>query len=654
MTFSSIPLPQLVGPLRLLLRYSLIVLLLQSCVRAMLAMIHADRVNPLGAWFEIAVTGLRVDLIALGWALALPLLLLPLCAWRPGAAAWAGISRCWLTVVLAATVMLEAASPGFLREYEVRPNRLFLDYLERMQEVLPMLWQAFRGSLLFGIAATAATLLLGWRWFALPAEQRALPARQLLLWPVLIVVCALMIRSSLMHRPANPALFAKWNDTLVNQIALNGAYSLGYAVYATRHEADVARIYDPLEEAELLEWIRRETGAARSAAHPLWRRLAPSSVRARPLNLVVVVEESLGAGFSARLGGEGLTPRLDEWSSQGWWFTQLYATGTRSARGLEAIVAGFPPSPMQSVLKLPKAQTRFATLASVLGSAGYRSEFIYGGESHFDNMRGFFLGNGFDAVIDQGDYPQPEFRGTWGVSDEDLFARVQTRTEALHAGGQPYFVLAVTSSNHTPFEYPAGHIEPVGAANTVHNAIRFADHALGKYLDQAARSEYFRDTLILVVADHDVRVYGDDIVPLQRFRVPGLLLGADTRPRTIDSIASQIDLAPTLLSVMGVDAFAPFPGRDLTRTLPEFGVKDGPTPRAVMQFNDRFACLQPGLLSVLLPGGAVQQYRVGADDSQTPLEQAAAGAREHPLSEVHMPAWIYQTGAYNEPNEQLD
>lgn len=102
-------------------------------------------------------------------------------------------------------------------------------------------------------------------------------------------------------------------------------------------------------------------------------------------------------------------------------------------------------------------------------------------------MRGFFLGNGFDAVIDQGDYPQPEFRGTWGFRMR-IFARVQTRTEALHAGGQPYFVLAFTSSNHTPFEYPAGHIEPVGAANTVHNAIRFADHALGKYLDQAARS----------------------------------------------------------------------------------------------------------------------------------------------------------------------
>lgn len=638
------------GPIELLVRYSALSLFVVFLSRIGIVLLNSDRFSSIGRWWQVFAIGLRVDLIMLGWALALPVLLLPLCLSRHTDKVWAGLSRAWLTAFISITVMLEAASPGFLREYEVRPNRLFLDYLERLQEVAPMLWVGFRGWLVFALAATITAPLVAWRLFALSDERWKLSARQIVAWPLLIVLCVVMIRSSLMHRPANPALFARWNDTLVNQVALNGAYTLGYAIYSMRHEASVADLYGPMAEQKILDFLQRDLGIeTASSMLGTWRNQKPLQERARPLNVIVVVEESLGAGFSAALNGEGLTPRLDEWSSKGWWFTQLYATGTRSARGLEAIVAGFPPSPMQSVLKLSRSQFGFATLASALDSSGYRSEFIYGGESHFDNMRGFFLGNGFDAVIDQGDFESPMFRGTWGVSDEDLFKRVHARAQQLNAGSEPYFLLAFTSSNHTPFEYPEGHINPDGEPRSVRNAVRFADHALGKFLDEASTSAYFKDTLVLVVADHDVRVYGDEIIPLQRFRVPALLIGADVRPLVIDSIASQIDLAPTLLSAMGVSADIPFPGRDLTRTLPELGVRDGPEPRAVMQFNDRFACLKPGLLSVLLPGGEVRQYQIDRNGMQSRVAEIDPNVSDHLLAEVHLAQWLYETGAYLEP-----
>lgn len=639
------------APLRLMLACALVLLCTFSAVRVLLIWIYAERIAALGAWSELLLIGVRVDLIAIGWALAVPVLLLPLCAARSGTLLWARIARIWFALVLVLVVLLEVASPGFLAEYEVRPNRLFIDYLDRPQEVLPMLWGGFRASLLIGVALTVVAGIAAWRYLRVPPARAAAHPKLLLLWPVLIAVCVLMIRSSLAHRPANPALFARWDDSLVNEVALNGLFTLGHAAYAMRHEADVAEKYGALSDDELLLRLRDDPRfRAGTAAYPTWREQAPSVSRGHLLNLIVIVQESFGAGFSKALGGRDLAPRLDEWSKRGWWFRQLYATGTRSARGLEAIVAGFPPSPAQSVLKLPGAQTGFTTLASVLAEEGFYNEFIYGGESHFDNMRGFFLGNGFNAVIDQKDYPDPLFRGSWGVSDEDLLNRLHARASALSRNREPYFLLAFTSSNHTPFEYPDGHIEPVGErADTVENAVRFADHALGKYLDVAASADYFRNTLILVVADHDVRVYGDDIIPLERFRIPGLLLGAGVVPKQIDSIASQIDLAPTLLSVMGVTAHIPFPGRDLTTVLPEFGIHDGPTPRALMQFNDRFACLEPGMLRVLLPGGSVRSYRVQADGSQTVADQGHPEAREHLLTEVHLPVWLYENGGYRRP-----
>ena len=127
-----------------------------------------------------------------------------------------------------------------------------------------------------------------------------------------------------------------------------------------------------------------------------------------------MLEESLGAGFVKQLGGLPITPNLDRLADHGIWFDQLYATGTRSVRGIEAVVAGFPPTPALSVVKLSKAQQHFATLASVLQRSGYRSEFVYGGESHFDNMRGFFLGNGFNTRRRSPGLRDAEVRGQLG------------------------------------------------------------------------------------------------------------------------------------------------------------------------------------------------------------------------------------------------
>src|SRR5690606_21594174 len=168
---------------------------------------------------------------------------------------------------------------------------------------------------------------------------------------------------------------------------------------------------------------RRRACRHRTAGQPVHRRHPPNAGRPRaqpswqPKSLVIILEESLGAQFIGHLGGLPLSPNLDRLSTDAWTFTRMYATGTRSVRGIEAVVAGFPPSPAQAVVKQPEAQQDFYTLAETLAARGYDTTFYYGGESHFDNMRGFFFGNGFGRVIDQNDYPAPGFTGSWGVSD---------------------------------------------------------------------------------------------------------------------------------------------------------------------------------------------------------------------------------------------
>lgn len=642
------------GPYAPLVAMFVVGLPLLSLSRIALMLWQSERVAAGGAWVWMLVQGVRVDVIQL-CLLATPLVLLaPLLAHRRTWAAWRRLCAGWVAASLTLLVFMELATPAFISEYDTRPNRLFVEYLQYPREVLPTLWYGFR---LHVIAGVLVTLAAAWVFLRMlrswGAASRRWPGwRVWLSWPLVVLLVALGIRSTLDHRPANPALFAFTDDTMVNTLVLNSTWSVAHAIYGLRHESRSSEIYGRLRDEEIVAELRLARAllgddrplVADSGLPTLTRQVA-TRARERPLNLVIVLEESLGATFVESLGGIPVTPELEKLKPQGWWFERMFATGTRSVRGIEAVVAGFPPTPAQSTVKLSLAQRGFFTLAELLGERGYATEFIYGGESHFDNMRRFFLGNGFQTVIDQNDYAAPVFKGSWGVSDEDLFARTHERIGAQHASGRPFFTLVFTSSNHAPFQYPDGRIELHDADKaTENNAVKYADYALGRFFEQARASAYWQDTLFVVVADHDIRVRGDTLVPIERFHIPALILGADIAPRRVTTVASQIDLAPTVLSLMGVDADHPMPGRDLTREPP------GLAGRAMMQFEQNYGWIEGDEVVVLRPGKPPTHGRY--DFATKRLEVVAAPpvdaeTRERrALAHVLLPAWLYREQLY--------
>jgi phosphoglycerol transferase MdoB-like AlkP superfamily enzyme len=645
------------GPYSPLLGFLSLAVVVLGVSRAGLIAWQWPRVDVTDSLLRMLLQGLRSDLMTVGIFAAPAALLLPLFAVVGQTRAWVGLCSLWLGISLIAIVFMEFATPQFLLEYDSRPNQLFIEYLAYPHELFGMLWNGYRVLLLSAVAGVVATTWIVIRHFRGYAGSIASwrTGTVLLVWPVVVAVLFVMIRSSVQHRPANLATFAFCDDAMVNSLVANSAYSVLSAIYGLKNESQSSEIYGDMSIAEMTERVRNSMGVPTadftSNEFPTLHRQAASVRREQPLNLVIVLEESLGAGFVERLGGRAVTPNFNRLANDGIWFDQLYATGTRSVRGIEAVIAGFPPTPALSVVKLSKSQKDFATLASVLRSAGYRNEFVYGGESHFDNMRGFFLNNGFHTVVDREDYRTPNFVGSWGVSDEDLFDKAHERIQAKQAEGEPFFMLVFTSTNHTPFEFPDGRIELVDAEKqTVNNAVKYADHAMGQFIERARKSDYWANTLFLVVADHDTRVYGDELVPINKFHIPGVILGADIKPRQIESIVSQIDLAPTLLSLMGVDSEHPFPGRDLTRTLAEFG-NPPPLlrPRAMMQFDKSFAWLEDGRVTVLLPSGESRQFTYGRrTHALDPAPTTDREATRDALANVLMPAWLYQEQRYRQ------
>lgn len=639
------------GPYAPLIIMFLTGLVFLSLTRLGLVIWKWERVQATGEFCQILLQGVRVDVIQLGLLALIPVLLSPVLATRKFFNVWRSFTFWWVLLSLVLLVFLEAATPGFILEYDVRPNRIFVEYLKYPHEVFGMLWQGFKVELFFGLLMTViafalvARLLKPWR----QAEAKWANPAVWLVWPLMLVLTVLGIRSTLTHRPANPALFAITQDSMVNSLILNSTYSVFYAAYSLQHEAKSSAIYGKLPRDKIFAL----TGA-QDADIPTLTTLVPSVTRDKPLNLVILLQESLGAGFVESLGGKPVTPNLEKLKEEGIWFTHLYATGTRSVRGIEAVVTGFQPTPSDSTVKLDLSQKNFFTLASLLSKRGYLTEFIYGGEAHFDNMRSFFMGNGFQQITDQPDFKNPAFVASWGASDEDLLNKTHEQLMAHHASGKPFFTLAFSSSNHAPFEFPDGRIELYEQPKaTDNNAVKYADYAIGEFIKKAKASPYWNDTVFLIVADHDIRVRGDSLVPIEHFHIPALILGGAVQPKTVNVIASQIDLPVTVLSLMGIEAEHPMTGHDLSNVSADY------RGRAMMQYNYNFGWMQQqgpqaadNEVVVLREGKppAFGHYDLASKQLQNTAPPAdGAALAERALANSLLPALLYKEQRYRLP-----
>ncbi|KGK21494.1 hypothetical protein DC58_16445 [Vibrio navarrensis] len=608
------------GPLHPVLAFSAVALGLLTASRVLLAVWQADRVSAAEGWLNLIVQGIRVDIATLSWLFILPALLAALFPVQGiFGKIWRTLLRVWLVAGLWILVYMELATPPFIMEYDLRPNRLFVEYLIYPKEVFGMLWSGYKLELFIGLIGSVATLWFGWKWSGkVTAQTQQVKWRWRPILAVAVVILGVLgARSSLGHRPLNPAMVAFSSDPLVNDLVLNSAYSVFFAINNMKSERSAVQFYGKMDTNRVIELVKQSSTKEQYLPGSLpTLNFNPATHQGKKKNLVILLQESLGSRFVGGLGGLPLTPNLDQLLKEGWSFTQMYATGTRSVRGIEAVTTGFPPTPSRAVVKLSKSQTGFFTIADLLQKQGYHTQFIYGGEAHFDNMKSFFLGNGFEQIVDEPQYDNPEFKGSWGVSDEDLYTKADQEFTRLNQQGKPFFSLVFTSSNHSPFEYPAGKIEPYDAQfNTRNNAVKYSDYALGTFFDKAKKSDYWDNTVFIIIADHDARVYGSQLVPVEHFHIPALILGKDIAPREDDRLANNLDMPPTLLSLIGVDATTPMIGRDLTKPLAR------EDERAMMQFDKNFGYLTRDSLVVFSPGEKVSTYQYNfADKTLTPKE----------------------------------
>lgn len=459
----------------------------------------------------------------------------------------------------------------FFAEFGTRFNFIAVDYLVYTHEVIGNIIESYPlytilgicGALSFGIILLLRQCLQASILAASSFKARAKTGSIFLLLPMLSYACV------------DESLTVKIGNNYATELSGNGIYNLFAAFrnnrlpyetfYVTRNTHDAFRTLRGLLKEEHSSFVSDDI-------FDITRKVDRAGPERR-LNVLLVVVESLSSQYLGIFGNrQNLTPNLDHLAKESILFTNMHATGTRTDRGLEALTMSVPPTPGRSRIKRPHNENLF-TLGGVMKEKGYDTKFIYGGNGYFDNMNYFFSHNGFE-VIDRRELSKKEitFENAWGVCDEDLYSKTLSECSRSFQARKPFFALVMTTSNHRPYTYPEGRIDiPSGTGSS--GAVKYTDYALGKLLRDAHEMPWFNDTVFIIVADHCARSAGRVSLPFKRYEIPFFIYApSHCSPLRIDTLASQIDVAPTVLGLLNFSYATQFFGRDLLQLSPEQGL----------------------------------------------------------------------------------
>ncbi len=587
----------------LVLLISIVFLAVMGVIRGVLwSMTPADAALKLPLLLKTATTGLYFDLATLAYALlpvALYLLLAPRRITGSRYHSWF-IRFCFL-LFMAVLIFDACAEYFFFDEFATRFNFIAVDYLIYTNEVIGNIRESYPLAPIFTVIGSAA-LLITWllRQYIDQAAARTFGSRYhrtgaLLFVPALLVLAGVNISQSTIA-----------TNNYANELAGNGIYNLVAAF--RNNELSFARFYRTAPQGQVLArlhtLVREQNNQFISPDDTRFTRQIRTEGPAKRLNLIVVVEESLSAAYLGSHGSkERLTPNLDRLAGQSLQFTNLYATGTRTVRGLEALTLSIPPLPGTSIVKRP-GNGGFRSWGEILKEKGYDTKYIYAGYGYFDNMNAFFSGNGF-TVVDRADFTRDEisFANIWGVCDEDLFRKVIREADASHAAGKPFFSMVMTTSNHRPYTYPEGRID-IPSKTGRKGGVKYADYSIGRLIAEASHEPWFKDTIFVIIADHCASSAGKTDIPVKKYEIPLLVYSpAHIKPGRVDTLMSQIDVAPTILGLLNQSYTTDFMGRDVLKN------PEAPS-RAFISTYQKLGYLTEDRLLVLGPRNYAAQYHL--------------------------------------------
>ena len=480
----------------------------------------------------------------------------------------------------------------FYNEFGVRYNFIAVDYLIYTTEVIGNIMESYPIIPLF-TAIFVVTGLATW-WIYKKTKDSLLQLPNLVQKLTLLGVFAVLLGISLSFAEK---INLKKGNIFQQEIAANGMVKF-YEAFSN-NTLDFFTFYPTVDQKT----------AEKNTLLPLG-----TTTLSRPItsdkpelqkNVVLISIESLSAAYMKAYGyEESVTPFLDQLAQKSLFFTNLYATGNRTVRGLEALTLCIPPTAGESVIKREKENKNKFTTGSVFKSKGYSVKYLYGGYSYFDNMKDFYGGNGYE-IVDRDNFTPEEitFANVWGVCDEDMAKKAISEMNKDYKAGKPFFHHWMTVSNHRPFTYPEGKIDIPADSKSRKGGVKYTDYSIMKFFEMAQKQPWFKNTVFVIVADHCSSSAGKTELPMDKYRIPAMIYSPEfVAPQKFSQVTSQIDVMPTVLGLLNFKYQSKFLGQDV--------FSKNFVPRAYIATYQDLGFIKDNYLTVISPTKNIKQYQL--------------------------------------------
>ncbi len=552
-------------------------------------------------------------------------------------------------VVFTSTLIFITVSEWFFwDEFGVRFNFIAVDYLIWTQEVLGNITESYP---MVPIMGGIVLLGMGVVWL--------LHRRGVLVWAVRNEGTWSGRMAALLTGIALPAAAAVWVSqssmpSFTNQyhgeLAKNGCWSFIAAFKSM--ELNYDEWYPKLPQDEALAAAKQllttpNEKPASTAPDDLHRSIKGRGEERR-WNVILICMESYSAEYMHYAVGKkkGLSPNLDRLATQSLFFDNLYATGTRTVRGMEALTLNLPPTPGQSIIYRPEGKELLTTFRPFL-KRGYDCAFFYGGDGKFDYMNRFFSTAGARVMdVNAWDKKDVTFKTSWGACDEDLFHKTIADADRNYAVGTPFHYFCMTTSNHRPYDFPDGRIDK----KSHHGrgpAVKYSDWAVGNLIETASKKPWFKDTLFIFVADHCASSAGKSDLDVTKFHIPAMIYNPGLiPPQTYSRVCSQIDLMPTVFGLLNWNYETLSYGHDLLAPS-----ADALTERAFISNYQKIALLEKDSLAILKPKRESSLYSCDLKNGDLSPPKTENPEILHKATAFYQSAsWLFSAGKLKDPD----
>jgi phosphoglycerol transferase MdoB-like AlkP superfamily enzyme len=455
-----------------------------------------------------------------------------------------------VSMIIFVTLFSSVSEYFFWDEFGKRFNFIAVDYLVYTHEVIKNIQESYPLNIILSSIFVVSLIISYKSKFNL---QDNVSFKSRIIFLLLYIIVSIIEFNIIDKQPFTNIS----HNVYANELSKNGIYSF---FSAFRHnELDYYEFYKTIDKKEAFANLKQLEGFDNLSSKEV-----KATTKYQKKNIILIMVESLSAEYLGTYGNkQNITPHLDKLIKKSLFFNNLFATGTRTVRGMEAVNLSIPPTPGRSIIKRPKNNT-LDSIGKILFNEGYENKFIYAGYGYFDNMNDFYSKN-YYQIVDRIKFTKDEitFANAWGACDEDLFNKVLKEADKSYKKNKKFFSFVMTTSNHRPYTYPDGKID-IPSHTGRSGAVKYTDFAINEFIKKAQKKKWFKDTIFIIVADHNGSSAGKSDLPLHRYKIPCIVYAPDfIKPQVVSKLSSQVDIMPTIFSLIGIGYKAKFYGNNI-------------------------------------------------------------------------------------------